>query len=200
VTSLVEQNCVGNATRALLKDGQMVVRATVPIPIGARISINTFEPLRSTLERRYNLFETKFYFCQCERCKDPTELGTYTGGIYCPDCSDQQGILISENPLDSRSDWICTKCSGRKTTELFVQGLLESVAGDSERMDVKSISECEAFIQKYSKILHSHNSYITEVKFALIHLYGRSDNGKLTGNIYNTFHMSCLGFLKFFYR
>ena len=181
MTSLVEQNCVGNATRTLTKDGQMVVRATVPIPMGARISINAFEPLKSTLERRCDLLESKFYFCQCERCKDPTELGTYTYGIYCPDCPGQQGILLSENPLDSRSDWICNKCSGRKTTKRFLEGLLETVAGDSEGMDRNSISECEAFILKYSKILHPHNSILTEVKFRLIGHYGRSNNGKLTG-------------------
>ena len=54
--------------------------------------------------------------CKCKRCEDPTELGTYFGGIYCPKCNDftpdgtqkeMKGILYQVNP----SDWKCNQCN-----------------------------------------------------------------------------------------
>jgi hypothetical protein len=39
--------------------------------------------LWGTQARREHLTATKYFTCRCERCSDPTELGTYISGIRC---------------------------------------------------------------------------------------------------------------------
>jgi hypothetical protein len=39
--------------------------------------------LWGTQARREHLAATKYFTCRCERCVDPTELGTYISGIRC---------------------------------------------------------------------------------------------------------------------
>ena len=64
--------------------------------------------------------------CKCKRCQDPTELGTYYGGIYCSKCNNfspgeeqltLKGTLYQENPFEISSDWKCNHCNNKCSGE-----------------------------------------------------------------------------------
>jgi len=74
--------------------------------------------------------------------------------------------MLPEDPLDDDSDWLCNKCSVRKTAN-FVAELLIKVGSDFQGVNRRSVKECESFILRNSKILHPHHSYLTEVKMTL---------------------------------
>ena len=66
------------------------------------------------------IYSEYMFECKCKRCQDPTELGTYYGGIYCSKCNsfspdeDQptfKGISYQEKPFEMSSDWKCNHCN-----------------------------------------------------------------------------------------
>ncbi len=152
----------------------MIVRTAVPISKGSKILLNYLDPLFGTGKRQYLLHPTKFCSCSCQRCMDPSELGTFIGGIYCCKCPNQEGIVLSENAKDDDANWICKKCSDRKPAT-FYASLMRKPWEDWNALNRKSIPEMECFIDKYSKILHPHNFFLTSIKLALCQSYGASE-------------------------
>lgn len=57
------------------------------------------------MKRRQHLKESKFFDCVCERCRDPSELGSYVGALVCSKCL--SGRILSTNPLDPNAFWQC---------------------------------------------------------------------------------------------
>lgn len=83
IASMLEHSCVPNCNKSFSNDGELIIRATRFIPKGEHISICYTDPLWSTLNRLEHLAMTKFFLCQCVRCTDPTELGTYYSALNC---------------------------------------------------------------------------------------------------------------------
>lgn len=72
--------------------------------------------LWGTTLRQEHLQMTKHFICKCDRCKDPTEFGTYINGLKCMGIDEisitscKNGIQLPENPLNQNSDWKCNIC------------------------------------------------------------------------------------------
>lgn len=148
------------------QSGQLVVRAAVAMSKGEKISDNYLNPLHGTLLRQKYIKQTRFGSCECRRCKDPSELNSFASGIYCNGCPNQEGILLSENPLDEYSDWICNKCAGRKSIT-FITSLIKKVSDDGLALNLRSDTEIEGYIHKYAKLLHPNNYFLSSLKLAL---------------------------------
>lgn len=178
--SLIEHDCVANATKTFTPDGQVVVRAAVPINKGEKISLTYTDPLWGTMNRQRHLQQTKFFQCRCLRCQDSTELDTFMSGIFCPQCAvkKEQGILLSENPLSDTADWVCNKCADRQPAG-FVAHIVETVGKELVALKRGSTSDCEAFIRKYEKVLHPHHFYLMDTKMALCQMYGHLEGQNL---------------------
>lgn len=177
--SLLEHDCVANATKSFNNKGQIVVRAAVPISKGEKIALCYTEPLWGTINRQRHLSQTKFFQCRCERCKDPSELDTYISSLYCQQCPNvKPGILLSENPFDEASDWICRQCGSRQPAK-YVADIIETVGKEIVALKKGSASHCEQFLAKYSKILHPNHFYLTDVKMALCQMYGHLEGQSL---------------------
>lgn len=67
VASKLGHSCVPNATKVVTKDGRIIVRATVPITKGTRITLNHVAPLWGTMKRRFHIVQARFRSCSCER-------------------------------------------------------------------------------------------------------------------------------------
>ena len=185
VASLIAHSCVANATRTFTKDGQIVVRTAIPISKGAKISLNHFTTILcdGTFRRRQFLtakLKLVNSFCSCDRCKDPSELGTYVSGVYCSECpaNDDAGILLPKDPLDDNSAWICNKCPAvNKTMTEFHKTV-------AEEFRARSWTELEDFIGRYSKILHPHHFFLINVKNTLLeHYFIMAENEIMTSGI-----------------
>ena len=163
---MISHCCVANAKKTFTNEGQIVVRATVPIAKGTKICLNYTEPLWGTWKRQFDLEETRFAACRCQRCIDPMELGSFASGISCDHCPNQEGVLVPEDPFDKFSDWICHKCSDRQDIG-FISGFVAKLGEDWAGLGRYAIAESEAFLRKYEKLVHPNHHYLTDVKFLL---------------------------------
>jgi formylmethanofuran dehydrogenase subunit E len=82
-------------------------RPSVPVKKGEQLTTTYTDTLKTTFERRRHLKKTKIFDCDCSRCEDPSENGTYGSSFLCEKCG---GLVISMNSLDNKSHWICQKC------------------------------------------------------------------------------------------
>lgn len=178
IASMFEHDCVPNATKTFTKDGAIVIRAAIPIAKGEKIALCYTEPMWGTVNRQRHLTQTKFFQCRCERCQDPTELDTFTSSLYCQKCPSNSGILMAENPLEESSEWVCRQCGTRHPAN-YVAEIIESVGKELVALKKGSASDCEGFLKKFSKILHPHHFYLTDVKMALCQMYGHLEGQSL---------------------
>lgn len=79
------------------------LRATIPISKGSQVFACYTFTLNGTADRQQHLMRGKFFQCRCERCSDPTELGTNFSSLVCREC--QSGNLISSDPLSKTRQW-----------------------------------------------------------------------------------------------
>lgn len=174
VASRIGHSCLSNSSAVFEQGGQITVRAAVPIPKGSKI-LYAYEcnPLHGTYQRNCVLLRmlgiTRFVGCFCERCKNSSELGSLVGGIYCPVCPDQQGILLPDVP-EGICDMICNKCRTQQPLQLVIESILSPMKVDYDEVD-GDIDRYESFICKYEKILHRHSHWMIRCKGALLQLY-----------------------------
>ena len=177
MASLIEHDCVANATKTFGNNGDIIVRATVPISKGERIALCYSEPMWGTINRQRHLSQSKFFQCRCERCKDPTELETFASGILCRSC--KRGVLLSTDPMNDDSDWVCNQCAQGREPANYVMSLVESVGKELVALKKGSVVDCETFLRKYAAVLHSHHFYLTDVKMALCQMLGHMEGHNL---------------------
>ncbi len=100
-------------------------------------------------------FQTgKMFSCECPRCLDPTELGSFASALRCPDCpsspsgntENAASAVLPDDPVDLESPWRCSECGGPSelsgaavaAEERRVQVELEGLdREDEEELEVK---------------------------------------------------------------
>lgn len=190
--SMMNHSCRPNTRHVFLGDEHhMAVIATVHIAKGDLITATYTQSLWGTLDRRRHLKTYKYFDCECDRCKDPTEFGTNLGNIYCSVCNglgapttNQEAMLLSTNPLDETAPWKCEKC------DHFIQSRQMFWGNNALKQDLKNLNKSrpadyEDFIQKYSQTLHPSNHLVVQAKLALIQIYGNCKGYMLSGTYIN---------------
>lgn len=184
--SMMDHSCKQNTRHIFLGDEFIVAFiATVPIAKGELITTTYTQSLWGTLDRRKQLKQSKWFDCECDRCKDPTEFGTYLGSIYCSLCNGPGSIttgsmLVSSDPLDENALWKCEKCEHFIQSRQMVWGN-NALKQDLNNLNKSDPNEFENFIQKYSLTLHPNNHLVVQAKLALIQIYGNYKGYNLAG-------------------
>ncbi|CAH2044007.1 unnamed protein product, partial [Iphiclides podalirius] len=176
--AIAAHSCIPNIVHTILQnDYKVEVRAAVAIKKGEPLHLCYTHALSPTIVRREYLLESKYFNCDCQRCADPTELGTHLSTLKCNKCDN--GIVLSTNPLDNDAQWSCTekKC-GFKTSGAAMRKLLAVVQAEVDQLDLlepgpQSIEQREATIKKYKSVFHPRHSIPLSIKHALAQLYGR---------------------------
>nr|CAD7441360.1 unnamed protein product [Timema bartmani] len=177
--SLLEHHCRPNCSKSFTSSGGLIIRTAEPILKGKHLSICYSDALWGTANRRHHLSETKFFWCTCERCADPTELGTFFSAIRCKN-SPCDGYLLSEHPLlqgtpeetPLNSEWRCHTC--RVVVPVIeVLETLEKVGRYLSSMEKGDPRSCERFQEQFENLLHPNHFYLTDVQLALAQLYGQ---------------------------
>lgn len=84
--SMFEHNCRANLSKTFTANGEILLTVgSKGIAKGEHLSICYTDPLWGTTNRRHHLHESKFFWCNCSRCQDVTEFGTYFSCIKCMD-------------------------------------------------------------------------------------------------------------------
>lgn len=148
----------------------------------------------NTISRRNHLKAVKHFWCQCDRCSDPRELGTLMSALKCPNC--RQGLLLGLNPLEKNAPWKCSNqdCGLISTgnagqTHEFIRSELRQLVANA-RSDPELL---EVFVRKYSAKIHPLSCHVMEAKFALVQLYGN-----VSGFLYSGSPMFSFVFYYFF--
>lgn len=192
--ALMNHHCVGNTRLMLDAHHTMTVRqlssfqhfifylhrlpihqltlqviASLPIKKNCQVKFNYGRALDPTLTRQAMLLENKFFSCGCERCRDPSELGSHTSTLRCsPPCD---GLVLPTSPL-AQAPWTCSKCAAeRQAAE--VAALLATVAADMEQLDRNNMKAVKQLLTKFSALLHKNNGVLVELKQILVSGIGR---------------------------
>ena len=81
------------------------IRAKRDIRKGERITLSYVDTLKPTPLRREQLRRDKKFWCECARCRDPTEFGSNCSALRCPRCG---GPVLPD--ADDGGIWACRNC------------------------------------------------------------------------------------------
>lgn len=140
LASFIEHSCAPNLTKSFTSKADLVLWAPKAIKKGEHLSICYSDALWGTANRQNHLQQTKMFQCDCIRCGDITEFGTYFSAMKCND-TDCSGLLLPETPNKRNARWQCNVC--RKCVEsTYVESILEGASKDSDTMDKSNENQC----------------------------------------------------------
>ncbi|KAK5644162.1 hypothetical protein RI129_008007 [Pyrocoelia pectoralis] len=161
--AILSHNCVSNTVHTISSDNFTVtIRTSTDVCRGEELFSSYTYALWPTLVRNEFLLESKYFQCKCERCSDPTEMGTHMSSLKCSDKCD--GVLKCTSPLE-RGNWVCSLCTNCKTyTE--VKTLFTAI-----QTEIEQNLNGEELLTKYETTLHPNNAYFVIIKSSLLQLY-----------------------------
>ena len=163
----------------------MEVRAKSAIREKEEITTRYFGPWEGQPSRQLKIGQNWNFVCNCLRCKDPSDLGTYFSAIVCPNCSTQMrctgrsetdsnsslkyhnsnhyGYLL---PIDCQllgTPWQCQSC-GQKKCVSDIQSILKDVEAtmDSIKKDI-----LEKINEDGSNIVNRIKSYTDQIQTSI---------------------------------
>lgn len=182
-TCLIEHSCVPNTKHTFKVNTddkkllyKITVKVVIPISRTGHISTMYSHALWGTQARRQHLKDTKYFLCKCQRCSDPTELGTYLSAMKCigDDNNSCDGIHLPEDPLDEETDWACNKCPvkvNNSQVNMLISQMQDEV--DNVQMMGGSVTMLENLLCRLSTFLHTNHYHLYSIKHSLVQLYGR---------------------------
>lgn len=167
---LMEHSCVPNVNLQFDDKYNLTTRAGRNISKGEHLGIMYTHCLWGTQARREHLFNTKMFWCQCERCQDPTEFGTNFSTLI------REGKqLRPENPLDQSSPWSSPDKS-ITISAAAVSAEMQEIGSDLALLQLKgTIEDYTEFLDKYEKLLHPNHYHMVTAKHSLMQMLGRTD-------------------------
>ncbi|EDV99628.1 GH12314 [Drosophila grimshawi] len=109
LTAIMNHECTPNASHYFENGRLAVVRAARAIPKGGEITTTYTKILWSNLTRGIFLKMTKYFVCNCDRCNDNSENGTYLAALFCRE-QGCKGLVIPVQTKTLQPDWRCLSC------------------------------------------------------------------------------------------
>ncbi|XP_049546620.1 SET domain-containing protein SmydA-8 isoform X1 [Anopheles darlingi] len=181
---MLEHCCVPNSfyTFDCSKGMKLTFKAGRDIQKGEHLTTTYTHSLWGTQLRRQHLKANKCFDCKCERCADPTELGTFLSALRCMGLDGEPcgGYQLPIDPLSETSDWKCNRCPVQITHDQ-VNFLLSKIGEEvDELMGRKSsVKEFEDLIQKLQNFLHPNHFHLLTLQHSLIQMYGHFNGYQL---------------------
>lgn len=153
--SLLAHDCVANTSIAIDDDYQMKIYTNCDVEEGAMLTYCYTNPLLGTDERRQSLMIGKYFYCKCNRCMDPTELGSHMSSLRCRSCS--KGYIVR-----TATSWQCQECSST-LDDGFVNQILDNARDEILRVK-HDILKNEHLIIELSQVFHNNHYLIIDIK------------------------------------
>ena len=115
---------------------KLKVVASLRIKKGSAVSNNYARAIDTSWTRRVNLLENKCFLCQCERCGDPSELGSHVASLRCGKCG---GDLLPVDTLTMKTDWQCQNCGDIQNYQQVAE-VMKAVKAETDRLDRQDIN------------------------------------------------------------
>ncbi|XP_070495981.1 SET domain-containing protein SmydA-8-like [Chironomus tepperi] len=169
----LQHSCLPNITYKFdMKNGfKISVKAARDLKKGEVLTTSFTHVLWPTSVRQQHLMDTKYFNCNCERCIDPTELGTNFATLRC--------IGSDEEPCNgfqtqtSKDEYSCNKCPIKVSME-HVNMITERMNEEVDNLLAMSPNPgtIEDLIDKLSPFLHPNHYLLFNLKHTLVQLYG----------------------------
>lgn len=175
--AIMAHSCVRNVVHSIhpSKDYRLIARTAVDVGEGAKLYTSYTFAQDPTHFRQASLKDSKYFSCQCERCLDPTELGTFFSSLKCRKCN--KGSMVSSKPTDEEAEWHCTNCD--RVLEADAMAIVTKVMQDDVGKIVymesgtERLESYEQAFKKYRAVLEPLHYLLNSIRQSLIELYGR---------------------------
>ena len=107
-TSIINHSCQPSTICFATEDFSMACRAVVDIKAGEEITTNYLYYQYQMFGLSYRAEELQSYWhfqCECPRCRDRSELGSYVDSVVCPGCGEAR--LTPRSGEYSQQAWSC---------------------------------------------------------------------------------------------
>ncbi|KFB47849.1 hypothetical protein ZHAS_00015897 [Anopheles sinensis] len=174
---MLEHCCIPNSfyTFDCSKGMKLTFKAGRDIKKGEHLSTTYTHSLWGTQLRREHLKTNKYFSCKCERCSDPTELGTFLSALRCMGLEGEPcgGFQLPIDPLSDVSDWKCNNCPVQITYDQ-VNFLMSKIGEEVDDVMGRksSVKEFEDLIHKLQNFLHPNHFHLLTLKHSLVQMYG----------------------------
>ncbi|XP_053965411.1 SET domain-containing protein SmydA-8 [Anastrepha ludens] len=183
--ALLAHSCVSNVQLCNDENYQMKIFATRDISKGDMLYNCYTNVLLGTDERRHLLKVGKYFDCKCERCEDPTELGSHMSSFMCARCADNKrngGYIVkmkrdeaekkpqtqTKTPQQLKSPpkqlwvWQCLQCEHTLSADT-VQQLVERAK--EEVFHAKDdVTRYELLLAKLTRYFHPNHYILLDIK------------------------------------
>ncbi|XP_068222686.1 SET domain-containing protein SmydA-8-like [Palaemon carinicauda] len=164
LTSMLNHSCRPNTQRWYI-DGKMIIRAATDITKGTPVTTTYTQTLWGTASRLAHLSTCKMFTCVCDRCSDPTELGSHLSSISCKSCQAPGGLLLPPRTTDM--PWRCCKCDAEVPSNA-IQAMVRASSAILSRLDMKNGEEVTAAMKHLSRMLGKQHYIVAELKLGMI--------------------------------
>ena len=96
------------------------------------------------MRRREDIRRFWYFDCECPRCSDPTELGSYMSAVICFAC--KRGFLVPIDSLQYKSDWKCDSCGHIISYDLVNEVISTIESQVSSQTTITSTCQLEWFL------------------------------------------------------
>ena len=151
---------------------RIAVQAQTDIKQGEEICINYVTFIIGTIMRQTKLQKNWYFKCSCERCSDPTELGSHLSSLRCPKCDN--GFLTQVSPLNPESPWKCSVHNflySKENVESLIVSLKRHLFSEGEGGTTPQ--QMEEVLEMFSQFLHPHHYLMMITKRNIISLYSQ---------------------------
>jgi len=132
--AFMSHSCDYNARHVIQTDNSMQVFAQRKIKAGQEVTI-TYTSLLTSLPRRQDKLSSLWFFtCECQRCLDPTELGSNISSVACPACPKGGHLLPTHIKVEKEKE------EQRKEEEKKLQEKMEE---EKKRQDELALAKTE---------------------------------------------------------
>ncbi|XP_055386362.1 SET domain-containing protein SmydA-8 isoform X2 [Condylostylus longicornis] len=177
ITGILAHSCVPNTTRSIYpsENFRVRLRAMVDLKKGQQLNHSYTYTLDGTAARQEHLKAGKYFVCKCERCSDPTELGTYFSSLKCKECL--KGLISTTDPFDPNALWKCSQCSSTIPHDIVSQTInrIQSEVDSAYAIEPspERLEAVEILYRKFSNTLSPLHFIQTSLRQSLIEMYGR---------------------------
>ena len=101
--------------RMFKSDRSIKVNAQRKIKKNEEITIHYLSFQQGNLRRKNAMRDNWHFDCNCVRCQDPTEMGSYLSALKCLGC--ESGYVLPIDPMELSSQWSCPVCNQKMSLE-----------------------------------------------------------------------------------
>ncbi|KAK7072639.1 hypothetical protein SK128_012616 [Halocaridina rubra] len=144
---LLNHSCAPNVNLTCARNQVMEARTATSVDYGAPLHICYTATTAPIWERQSNLHDSYYFTCTCQRCSDPTELGTYFSYPRCPQC--KKLYMQKEETV-----WICKECKYEQCSSAVQENVMEAIDKFNESFNGSSYEKVVSVLDQAEKTYH----------------------------------------------